>query len=96
MILRILPGSAWPQTGWCDTVSVPGAEPVRHGFSWVLTVVVGVKLVCITMYVFYFMLFLQRMLFLPRLLGNVLPAKVKDSTIIINSMIPGIKNVSGS
>lgn len=28
-------------------------------------------------------------------LGNVLPAKANDSMIIINSMIPGIKNMSG-
>ena len=58
-------------------------------------VVVGVRLVCVTMFIFYFTFFLQRMFLPPKLLGNVLPAKVKVSMIIINSIIPGIKNVSG-
>jgi hypothetical protein len=40
------------------------------------------------------MFLLHEMCSLPRLLGNVLPAKVNESMIIRNSMILGSENVS--
>ena len=49
-------------------------------------VAVGVKLVCIIMYIFYFMSLLW---------GTVLPAKVNDSMIIRNCMILGNETMSG-
>jgi hypothetical protein len=49
-------------------------------------VAIVIKLVCIIMYIFYFMFLFQE---------NVLSAKVSDSMIIRNGMIPGSKNVSG-
>ena len=63
----------------------PGAEPAGHGSSQMLMVVVGVRLLPLTMnYIF---------LCVPPL-GNVLPAKVNDSMIVKNSIIPGSRNMS--
>ena len=56
-------------------------------------VVVGLRLVCIIIEVIYFMFLHQKMFFLPKLLRNVLSAKVNDSMIIRNSMNPGGKTI---
>ena len=49
-------------------------------------VAVRVKVIGIIIHTFYVMIFLP----------NILPGKVYDSIIIRNSMITGIKNVSGT
>jgi hypothetical protein len=89
-----MPGLAWPSKRQCDTIPTLGAQPAGYGSSQVLMVVVHVRLFCIIMYIFCFMFLLQGMLFMPKLLGNVLPAMVNDSLIIRDSTIPGIENVS--
>jgi hypothetical protein len=57
-------------------------------------VAVGRGLVSIVVCMIDFMFLLWEMLSLPGLLGNILPAKVDDSMIIRNSMIPGVEGVS--
>lgn len=48
-------------------------------------VAVGIRLVCIVMYILYNNVYI--LLYIPPL-GNVFPAKVNDSVIIRNNMIP--------
>lgn len=65
----------------------------RDSRAWVFPMgSIGVKLVCIIMYICYFMFLLQPMFSLPRLLRN---AMFYDSVIIRNNMISGSENMSG-
>ena len=50
------------------TSLAPGAEPAGHGSSRVLTVAIGIRLVCIIMSLSYFMFLLWGMFSLPRLM----------------------------
>jgi hypothetical protein len=50
------------------------------------------KLVCIIMYIIYVLL--KKIFSLPKLLGNMISAKVNNSMIIRNSMSPGGEGVS--
>jgi hypothetical protein len=77
-------------------VPTPGAEPAGPGSALVLMVAIGIRLVCIIMYIFYFMFLLWGMFSLSRLLGNVIPAKVNDSMMTRNSTILGSNTVSGN
>jgi hypothetical protein len=58
-------------------------------------VAVIIKLVCIVMYIFYFMSLLWGIFSFSSLLGNVLYTKVNVSIIIRKSMIPGSDNIYG-
>jgi hypothetical protein len=53
-----VPDLAWPQKGQWDMVPTPGREPVGHGSSQMLTVAIGIRLICIIMYIFYFLFLL--------------------------------------
>jgi hypothetical protein len=72
-------------------VPAPGAGLAGYGPPQVLTIAMGIRLVYIIMYIFYFMFFFQ---------GNVLSVKCNDSIIIKTnkqtktSTILGSKNVS--
>ena len=72
----------------------PRAEPAGCGPSQVLTVAVGVEYVCIIMYIIYYMFLLQEIFSPTKLIWNVLPAKVNDSTIIRSSMTLGGAGIS--
>lgn len=58
-----------------------------------MTIAMDLGLVCTMMYIIYFMFLLLEIFSIPRLLGNVPPAKVIDSMIIRNCMTPGVKGV---
>ena len=47
-----MPSLTWLQKGQHDTVSAPGAGPAGYGPPQELTVAVGIRLVCIIMYLF--------------------------------------------
>jgi hypothetical protein len=55
---------------------------------------VGMGLICIIMYIIYFMLFPLGNVFLTKVIGTVLHAKVSDSMITRRSISLGRKDVS--